>query len=109
MEGRPYDIIVYGATGFTGQYAALEMARTSNGKKIAIAGRNASKLQQTLNFIEKEMGTGNLKDCEIGVVIADNSDDASIKEMCRQCRVVASCVGPYRFYGEQVGTLPFQI
>ena len=55
------------------------------------------------------MGTGNLKDCEIGVVIADNNDDASIKEMCRQCRVVASCVGPYRFYGEQVGTLPFQM
>ena len=77
-NSRPYDIIVYGASGFTGQYAALEMVRTSSNKKLAIAGRNASKLKQTLSFIEKEM-------C---------GSEESILEMCKQARVVASCVGP---------------
>jgi len=54
MTSRAYDMIVYGASGFTGQYAALEMAQTCAGKKIAIAGRNRTKLEQTIAFIEKE-------------------------------------------------------
>ena len=93
-NSRPYDIIVYGASGFTGQYAALEMVRTSSNKKLAIAGRNASKLKQTLSFIEKEMCGSEFNKSHIGIIIAHNNDDESILEMCKQARVVASCVGP---------------
>jgi len=101
MEERTYDIIVYGASGFTGQYAALEMVRTCVGKKMAIAGRSKTKLEQTLRFIEEEIGS-EFDNSHFGIVIADNDNEDSIMEMCRQCHVVANCVGPYRWYGELV-------
>ena len=56
MDDRPYDIVVYGASGFTGQYAAAEAVRTCSGKKIAIAGRNKAKLEDVFAHIEKELG-----------------------------------------------------
>lgn len=98
---RPYDIVVYGATGFTGQYAAAEAFRTRNQKKVAIAGRNRSKLEKALDFMKEENG-GEDVHSQVDIIIADSSDDESILEMCRQCHVVVNCVGPYTFYGEQV-------
>lgn len=103
MTNRPYDITVYGASGFTGQYVAAEAFRTRQGKRIAIAGRNKSKLEKVLQFIKEEVG---VEDDEVlsqvGIVVADNNNDSTIMEMCRQCKVVINCVGPYAFYGEQV-------
>ena len=56
MEHRPYDLIVYGASGFTGQFAAVEAVRTCKGKKIGLAGRTKAKLQEVVKRIEKELG-----------------------------------------------------
>ena len=56
MNRRPYDVTVYGASGFTGQFVAAEAARTLSGKKLAIAGRNKAKLQKVIGFIQKELG-----------------------------------------------------
>jgi len=101
MEHRPYDIIVYGASGFTGQFAAVEAVRTCKGKKIGLAGRTKAKLQEVVKRIEKELGS----DCDskdIGIVVADNKNEESIREMCRQTKVVVNCVGPFRWYGELV-------
>lgn len=53
---RPYDVVVYGASGFTGQFAAMEAVRVCKGKKIALAGRTKSKLENVLQNIEKELG-----------------------------------------------------
>ena len=55
-DSRPYDIVVYGASGFTGKFAAVEAVRTCKGKKIAIAGRSKSKLEETLARIESDLG-----------------------------------------------------
>ena len=55
-NSRPYDIVVYGASGFTGKFAAVEAVRTCKGKKIAIAGRSKSKLDETLARIESDLG-----------------------------------------------------
>jgi len=101
MDTRPYDIVVYGASGFTGQYVAAEVARTCNGKKMAIAGRNLAKLEDALKFVDQEVG-GDFNISDVGIVIADSNDEDTIMEMCRQCRVVVNCVGPFRWYGEQV-------
>jgi len=101
---RLYDVIVYGATGYTGKFAAAEAFRTRLGKKIAIAGRNQLKLEKVLDFIKEEVQESNDDDVysQVGIVIADNSDDSSILNMCRQARVVVNCVGPYTLYGMQV-------
>ena len=55
-DSRPYDIVVYGASGFTGKFAAVEAVRTCKGKKIGIAGRSKSKLEDTLARIESDLG-----------------------------------------------------
>ena len=55
-DSRPYDIVVNGASGFTGKFAAVEAVRTCKGKKIAIAGRSKSKLEETLARIESDLG-----------------------------------------------------
>jgi len=95
---RPYDMIIYGASGFTGQYVAAEVFRQCKEKKIALAGRTKAKLEKVFDLIERETG----EKANAGIVIADNSNDESIVEMCRQAHCVLNCVGPYRFYGEQV-------
>ena len=101
MEKRPYDIVVYGASGFTGQFAAAEMVRTCVGKKMAISGRKKEKLMGTLKFIQQEIGD-DFNQSDIGIIIADSYDEESILEMCRQSRIIVNCVGPFRWYGEQV-------
>jgi len=56
MSDRPYDLVVYGASGFTGQFVAVEAVRSCKGKRIAIAGRTKSKLEDVLKRIEKDLG-----------------------------------------------------
>jgi len=98
---KQYDIVVYGASGFTGQYAAAEMVRTCTGKKMAISGRSEARLKDTLDFIAHEVGNSNAIS-DIGLIIANNNDEESIREMCRKSKVVVNCVGPFRWYGELV-------
>jgi len=101
MEVRPYDILVYGASGYTGKFVAAEMMRTCAGKKMAIAGRNETKLHQVFDFIRQELGD-DVDVSGIGVVIADNADESSINAMCSSTHMLVNCVGPYRWFGEQV-------
>ena len=62
MDSRTYDIIVYGASGFTGKFAAVEAVKMCKGKKIAIAGRSKSKLEDTLARIESDLGINQFND-----------------------------------------------
>ena len=60
MEEKQYDIVVFGASGFTGQYVVEEIARTVQHQnpvlRWAIAGRNAGKLQNVLKEASKQTG-----------------------------------------------------
>ena len=55
---RQYDFIVFGATGFTGQYVAEEVSRIAGDEHIswAVAGRNVYKLKTILANVEKATG-----------------------------------------------------
>jgi short subunit dehydrogenase-like uncharacterized protein len=91
---RSYDVIVYGATGFTGRLVAEHLAaRTAAGADIrwAMAGRNPDKLAQ----VAAEIGAA-----DIPLVIADASDPDSLAWMAAATQVVCSTVGPYAVYGE---------
>lgn len=101
MSIRPYDLVVYGASGFTGQYVAAEAFRTRGDKRIAIAGRNKTKLMKVLDFMKEENGGEEVKS-KVGLIIANNSNNDTILEMCRQSHVILNCVGPYAYYGEQI-------
>jgi len=95
MDTRTYDVIVYGATGFTGRLVAEHMlAKYGVGRdtKWAMAGRSKSKLEA----VRTEIGGP----AELPLVVADASDPASLLAMARAAKVVITTVGPYQLYGE---------
>ncbi|KAI9565541.1 hypothetical protein GHT06_009333 [Daphnia sinensis] len=98
---REYDLIIFGATGFTGQYIVEEVARIAEEENItwAVAGRNVAKLKAGLENVEKQRGKS-LKD--VGIIKADVGDPDSLSEMAKKGKIVLNCVGPYRFYGDAV-------
>src|SRR5258707_1056903 len=92
-----FDIIVYGATGFTGQLVAEYLAQHYVGKtdpKWAMAGRNLEKLASVRDAIGAPADTTLIK--------ADASDPASLKAMVDQTRSVLTTVGPYQLYGTEL-------
>ncbi len=96
MAERTYDVVVWGATGFTGLLAAEYMYLTYglNGDvKWAIAGRDSRKLNELNQNI-----TGSDVD-QIPQLIADSHDETSLRQLLSSTKVVCSTVGPYAIYG----------
>ncbi|TRY65774.1 hypothetical protein DNTS_029334 [Danionella cerebrum] len=103
---RPYHIIIFGASGFTGQFVVEEVARTASegpggGLRWAVAGRSRSKLEKVIEQAAVALSKPELKS-EVEVIVADVCDQDSLAAMCKQAVIVLSCVGPYRFFGEPV-------
>lgn len=94
---RPFDIILYGATGFTGGLVADYLVRNMpEGGAWAIAGRNRTKLDALAARMASEMPDVPPP----GVVVADTTDRESLEDLARSTRVVITTVGPYLEYGE---------
>ncbi|KAM6271503.1 saccharopine dehydrogenase-like oxidoreductase [Spheniscus humboldti] len=104
---RPYELVVFGASGFTGQFVVAEVARAAAGGELrgalrwAVAGRSREKLQAVLERAAERLGKAALG-AEVGVLLCDVGDAASLAAVARQTRLVLNCVGPYRFFGEPV-------
>jgi len=97
MSSSKFDIVVYGATGFTGQLVAEYIAAQYKGDgnlKWAMAGRSADKLASVRDAI------GAPKD--IALIVADSGDPASLQAMVAQTKSVISTVGPYLLYGNEL-------
>jgi len=93
---RELDLIVYGATGFTGRLVAEYLAQRYGDGSVswAMAGRSLTKLQQVRDEIGAPAST---------TLIAANSDDpASLRAMTERAKVVISTVGPYQLYGSDL-------
>jgi short subunit dehydrogenase-like uncharacterized protein len=92
---RPYDIVLFGATGFVGTLTAEYLAANApEGLRWAIAGRSERKLQELRERLPGGAG--------VGVLRADVADPASLRELAEHARVVATTVGPYVLYGEEL-------
>jgi short subunit dehydrogenase-like uncharacterized protein len=92
-----FDIVVYGATGFTGQLVAEYLASHYKGDsalKWAMAGRSLDKLQSVRDAI------GAPKD--LPLIVADSGDPTALKAMVAQSRSVITTVGPYMLYGNDL-------
>src|ERR1700719_4657667 len=92
-----FDIIVYGATGFTGQLVAEYLAANYAGQgapRWAMAGGSLDKLAAIRDAIGAPADTALIK--------ADASDPASLKAMIDQTQSVLSTVGPYQLYGSEL-------
>ncbi|XP_066467604.1 saccharopine dehydrogenase-like oxidoreductase [Tiliqua scincoides] len=105
--GRPYQLVVFGASGFTGQFVVEEVARVAAEDELrgslqwAVAGRSREKLQAVLEKAAKKLGKSELKS-EVNIILCDVSDPSSLADMAKQTALVLNCVGPYRFFGEPV-------
>lgn len=97
-ESKHFDIVIFGATGFTGQLVAEYFARNVPLTEVrwAIAGRNLQKLVEV-----REKLTGIEASCErLAVLSADISSDDSLLTMAKDTHVILTTVGPYAEYGE---------
>ncbi len=92
---KDFDIVIYGASGFTGRLVAEYLAaKDGHGLRWAMAGRNAEKLAAVRTEIGAPESTP--------LVIADASDPASLKAMVENTRAVITTVGPYQLYGAEL-------
>uniref|UniRef100_A0A8C3A7U8 Saccharopine dehydrogenase-like oxidoreductase n=1 Tax=Cyclopterus lumpus TaxID=8103 RepID=A0A8C3A7U8_CYCLU len=103
---KPYHLVIFGASGFTGQFVVEEVARTvSEGPKgnlkWAVAGRSRQKLEKVLEQAAAVLSKSELRS-EVDIIVADVEEPDSLAAMCKQAVIVLNCVGPYRFYGEPV-------
>ena len=93
MDNRPFDVIVWGASGFTGRLVVeylLQQYGTGGSLTWAIAGRNQEKLAQVLADLGNE---------SIPIFLADSMDPASLHILAKQTKVICTTVGPYAKYG----------
>jgi short subunit dehydrogenase-like uncharacterized protein len=87
MSQREFDIVMFGATGFTGRLVA-EYLKSRSPARWAIAGRNKEKLEA--------LGFG------VPILVADAHDRASLDDVARRTKVVCTTVGPYSKYGSDL-------
>lgn len=87
---RPLDVVVYGATGFTGRLIAERFASLGL-QRWAVAGRNRDKLEQ---LVAKLPGS------KPEVVVAAMDRPEQLRAMCEGTRVVLSAAGPFTNFGE---------
>jgi short subunit dehydrogenase-like uncharacterized protein len=93
-SNKPFDVVVWGASGFVGALIAEYLVRDSGGSKVswALGGRNKEKLEALKASLGKQAA-------DIPVVVADTSDAASLDALVSQAKVVLTTVGPYAKYG----------
>jgi short subunit dehydrogenase-like uncharacterized protein len=88
---RKYDVVIFGATGFTGALTAQYLAKNAPTElKWALAGRNREKLEA----VRSKLGV------EVDVLLAEVDDAASLQKIAEAARIVVTTVGPYVRYGE---------
>ena len=91
---KEFDVVIYGATGFTGRLVAEYLQSEYGGTdlKWAMAGRSADKLIA----VRDEMGVSK----DVALMTANSDDTTSLETMCARSRAVITTVGPYQLYGE---------
>jgi short subunit dehydrogenase-like uncharacterized protein len=93
-QTREYDVVLFGATGFTGGLTAEYLARAADPQtRWALAGRNMAKLEA----VRERLGDGH---ADLALVTADVTDPASLRAIAESAKVVITTVGPYIHYGE---------
>jgi short subunit dehydrogenase-like uncharacterized protein len=91
-----YDIVVFGASGYTGRLVAeyLQEEYANTALKWAMAGRSLDKLAS----VRTALGIPD----SVDLVSVDSDDAASVGQMVSDCKVVITTVGPYQLYGEEL-------
>ncbi len=104
MRTKEFDIVVFGATGFVGKILCNYLVNESTEPNLswAMAARSESKLQE----LKASLGSAA---ASLPVIVADSSDEASLRGMCEKAELIISTVGPYALYGELLVKLCSQL
>ena len=86
------EVVVYGASGYTGKLIAAELA--ARGMPMVLAGRNEAKLEG--------VASGLPEDAEARVAAVPVSDESGLRELFGPARVVIACAGPFTLHGRPV-------
>src|SRR5438067_2156039 len=85
---RSFDIVLFGATGFTGRLVAEYLVRRG-GARLALAGRDRAKLAALARDLASDAP----------ILVGDARDRASLEKIAAEAKVVCTTVGPYARYG----------
>ena len=99
---REFDVVLWGATGFTGQLVAEYLLRTYGAEgdlRWALGGRNQAKLERVRKEIGEEVGSDS---GALPLVVGDAGDAAFTRELAGRSTVVCTTVGPYARYGSEL-------
>ncbi|HEV2639381.1 MAG TPA: saccharopine dehydrogenase NADP-binding domain-containing protein [Actinocrinis sp.] len=96
-QNREFDLVLFGATGFTGALAAEYLAANAPADcRWALAGRDRTKLEAVRTRL-----AGTIPACaDLPLLVVDATDDAALEDLASRARVVISTVGPYLLHGE---------
>jgi len=102
MASRKYDVVVWGATGFTGKWVAKHLFDhyPQNKLKWAIAGRNVDKLGEINSFLNAGVARESAE--SVDQLLADSENEVSLQELVAQTKVIITTVGPYAYYGSKL-------
>lgn len=95
MSTRDYDVVLYGASGFTGKQTVEYFAKHAGNIRWAIAGRNKAKLEAVKTQIGDTIKA-------IDVLIADSQDQTAIDAIVSRTRVILTTAGPFALYGTKI-------
>jgi saccharopine dehydrogenase (NAD+, L-lysine-forming) len=90
MPDRDLDVVLYGATGYTGRLVARDLA--DQGADFAVAGRSRERLE----------GLADELDADPAVIVASVDDEDALEAMAERARTVASAAGPFKHLGPPV-------
>src|SRR4030095_15281578 len=98
MPDRDYDVVLYGASGFTGRQTVRYFAENAPPGKVrwAIAGRNRGKLEA----VKRQVG-GIAKDVDI--LVADSRDQTAVDAIVSRTRVMLTTAGAFALFGSANG------
>ncbi|WP_320670067.1 saccharopine dehydrogenase family protein [Patulibacter defluvii] len=96
-DDRRFDLVLFGATGFTGGLTAEYLARHApDGLRWALVGRNRAKLEA----VRERLAALDPRTAELELLEADAADPASLARVAEATKVVVTTVGPYALHGE---------
>ncbi|MBM4360065.1 MAG: saccharopine dehydrogenase NADP-binding domain-containing protein [Deltaproteobacteria bacterium] len=97
-DTRDPDIVLFGATGYTGRLVAEELLVRGEGLRWALAGRDLRKLEAVkAHLVERDPAAASLP-----LLVADSHDRASLDAVVRRARVICTTVGPYALHGREL-------
>jgi len=97
MSDKSFDVVIYGATGFTGKLV-VEYMQEKYGNDESVSWAIAGRSKEKLIAVSEDLKVGS----NVPHLLVDSNDTDSIVSMVQQAKCVLTTVGPYQLYGANI-------